>query len=131
LKTLIIILTLTSTLNAGDIFFVYKDSMTQSDLNSLNFIGRSKDNDMSKVTTLVPAANTNYYVLEVNTITNAEHIKLRNLLDNGSILKIGSRWVENYFDSRTGQNVSITRTKMEKVVPKEYYTPFHVEKSTP
>ena len=117
--------------NAGEIYFVYKSSLTESDITNLRFLGKSSDRDMTRVTSLVPAPNTNYMVLEVSTVTNSEHRALLSLISSGSILYIGSRYMETYFDSRTGQDVSITRTKLFRDYPREYFRFSNVERSTP
>ena len=93
--------------------------------------GKSGKRELSELTTFVSAPNTNYYVLEVSTMTSSENVKLESFLSDGALRRVGRRWVETYFDSSLGQDVVITRTEMENDVPKEYTTPFNVDKSTP
>lgn len=116
---------------AGERYFVYRPSMTQLAFDSLKVYGDTNTTDATSKTAMLPAANTNYYILEVTTQAASEDSNIKTNISNGSMIHVGSRYMESYFDSRTGQQVLITKTSTDKVIPKELTTPFYVEKSTP
>ena len=131
---LFLLLLFPSILNAemiiSNVYLLYPDSFTVTNLNIVKSYRHKTDPKGFRNTELLPATNTNYYILEITTRNSIENTVIQNAVSNGKLFRMAERRYEKYFDSRAGRELTdISEYWYHR--PKEITDAFRVDDSTP
>lgn len=108
----------------ANIYILYPSSVTNLEVTALKAVDPEN-------TVVLPAANTNYFILQITTKTDIENTNLLLHISRGNLKKIGEQELMSQFDSHFGGVVEWVRKSYVTNIPVEFKERWKVERTTP